>query len=318
MDATERAMLHDTLDASLVAAGQAGDHVLHELGWLELLADTPADAIELVFTAVGHRNASTSALDDVFLCGLGMEPGVDLAVVLPPFGAWSPPGSHDGDRLVGRGVASLRARTAKRICIASTDGSTLRCTTLPAERAELTSRAGLDPDAGYHVVELDLTKAGGVALAPSGWDNAVALARRAIGYEMAGASRAMLELACAHAMDRIQFGKPIASFQAVRHHLAEALVAIEALEATLAAAVDNPNTMSAAVAKAVAGNAARNVAAHCQQVLAGMGFTTDHPFHRYLKRTMVLEGLLGSAEGIESDIGRTLLATRRVPTLIEL
>jgi alkylation response protein AidB-like acyl-CoA dehydrogenase len=60
------------------------------------------------------------------------------------------------------------------------------------------------------------------------------------------------------------------------------------------------------------------VAGHCQQVLAGIGFTTGHPFHRFLKRTMALEGLFGSADEIVLDLGRQLLATRHVPTLIEL
>ena len=71
-------------------------------------------------------------------------------------------------------------------------------------------------------------------------------------------------------------------------------------------------------AKATAGRTAETVATHCQQVLAGIGFTTDHPFHRFLKRTMLLEGLFGSADDIATDIGRQLLAARRVPTLIEL
>jgi alkylation response protein AidB-like acyl-CoA dehydrogenase len=53
-------------------------------------------------------------------------------------------------------------------------------------------------------------------------------------------------------------------------------------------------------------------------VLAGIGFTTEHPFHRLLKRTMLLEGLFGSADEIAVHVGRQLLATRRVPTLIEL
>jgi hypothetical protein len=53
-------------------------------------------------------------------------------------------------------------------------------------------------------------------------------------------------------------------------------------------------------------------------VLAGIGFTTDHAFHRFLKRTMVLDGLLGTADEIALDLGRQLLAARRVPTLIEL
>ena len=119
-------------------------------------------------------------------------------------------------------------------------------------------------------------------------------------------------------VERVQFGRPIARFQAVRHRLADALVAVEALEAALGAAWDEPNPMTAALAKAIAGRTARTVATHSQQVLAGIGFTTDHAFHRYFKRTMVLEGLFGRADDIVTDIGRELIATRAVPTLIEL
>jgi len=104
----------------------------------------------------------------------------------------------------------------------------------------------------------------------------------------------------------------------VRHRLAETLVAIEALEATLAAAWDEPGPMTAALASAQAGRTARIVAVHCQQVLAGIGFTTDHPYHRYLKRTMALEGLFGTTDEIVLDLGRQLLETRQVPRLIEL
>ena len=53
-------------------------------------------------------------------------------------------------------------------------------------------------------------------------------------------------------------------------------------------------------------------------ILAGIGFTTDHPFHGYLKRTIALDGLFGSTDAIVLDLGRELLATRQVPTLIEL
>ena len=159
---------------------------------------------------------------------------------------------------------------------------------------------------------------GATRLDPTAWSAAVALGRCAVAHQTAGACRAMLELARSHALEREQFGRPIGRFQAVRHRLAETLVAVEALEATLTAARDEPGRENAALAKAVAGRTARTVAAHCQQVLAGLGFTTEHPFHRYLKRTMVLEGLFGSADRIVLDVGRRLLATRHVPTLIEL
>jgi alkylation response protein AidB-like acyl-CoA dehydrogenase len=128
----------------------------------------------------------------------------------------------------------------------------------------------------------------------------------------------MLDLARAHAIARVQFGRPVAGFQAVRHRLAESLVAVEALDAALSAAADTPSPATALLAKAVAGRTARTVAAHCQQVLAGIGFTTDHAFHRYLKRTILLDGLLGSSDDLVLDVGRELMRTRNVPTLIEL
>ncbi len=104
----------------------------------------------------------------------------------------------------------------------------------------------------------------------------------------------------------------------MRHRLANALVAVEALDASVDAAWDESGPDAAALAKAVAGRTSRTVAAHCQQVLAGVGFTTEHPFHRYLKRTIALEGLFGSADRITLDLGRALLGTRGVPTVIEL
>jgi alkylation response protein AidB-like acyl-CoA dehydrogenase len=178
--------------------------------------------------------------------------------------------------------------------------------------------AGVDPGADLHVVRVVCDSAGEELIDAGAWEAAVARGRRALASEIAGASRAMLELARTHAIDRVQFDRPIARFQAVRHRLADALVAVESLDAALIAARDVESAMTAALAKAVAGRTARTVAAHCQQVLAGIGFTTDHPFHRFLKRTMALEGILGSADEITLDLGRSLLAQRRVPTLIEL
>jgi hypothetical protein len=98
-------------------------------------------------------------------------------------------------------------------------------------------------------------------------------ARRALGWWLVGSSRAMLALARQHALDRVQFGRPIAGFQAVRHRLAETLVAIEGAEATLNLPGDDNPDLTALLAKAAAGKAALTAARHCQQVLAGIGFT---------------------------------------------
>lgn len=128
----------------------------------------------------------------------------------------------------------------------------------------------------------------------------------------------MLELAREHALARVQFGRPIATFQAVRHRLAEALVAIEAAAAMLDAAWPDHEPRTAGMAKATAGRAARVTARHGQQVLAGIGFTTEHPFHRHLRRILVLEQLLGGTHSLTRELGREILARRQLPALLPL
>jgi hypothetical protein len=140
----------------------------------------------------------------------------------------------------------------------------------------------------------------------------------AVAHELIGAARAMLDLAREHALQREQFGLPIATFQAVRHRLADALIAIETAAAMLDAAWDDGQSDTAAMARALAGRSAKTAARHCQQVLAGIGFTTEHPFHRYFKRVLVLDQLLGSSTSLTRALGEQLLATRQLPRPVAL
>ncbi|NKQ51510.1 acyl-CoA dehydrogenase [Amycolatopsis sp. K13G38] len=150
---------------------------------------------------------------------------------------------------------------------------------------------------------------------PSGDAIPMTHGRLAVGWWLAGTARAMLELARTHALDRIQFGRPIASFQAVRHRLAETLVAIEGAEATLAAATDE---LSALLAKAAAGTAAIAAARHCQQVMGGIGFTAEHSLHRHVRRALVLDGLLGSTRDLTREAGALLRQRGTAPRLVHL
>lgn len=143
----------------------------------------------------------------------------------------------------------------------------------------------------------------------------LAAGRRALGWWLVGTSRGMLSLARAHAVDRVQFGRPIASFQAVRHRLAESLVAIEGAEAALVAATDDFGSL---LAKAAAGLAALTTARHCQQVLGGIGFTDEHELHRHVRRALVLDGLLGSARELTREAGARLRAESSAPRLVHL
>lgn len=143
----------------------------------------------------------------------------------------------------------------------------------------------------------------------------LAAGRRALGWWLVGTGRAMLSLARTHALDRVQFGRPIASFQAVRHRLAETLVAIEGAEATLVSATDDLGSL---LAKAAAGGAALTAARHCQQVLGGIGFTAEHGLHRHIRRALMLDGLLGSARELTREAGSMLRARGCAPRLVDL
>jgi hypothetical protein len=143
----------------------------------------------------------------------------------------------------------------------------------------------------------------------------LATGRRALGWWLVGSSRTMLSLAREHALSRTQFGKPVASFQAIRYRLAEALVAIEGAEATLHAATDDFTSL---LAKAAAGQAAQTAAKHCQQVLGGIGFTAEHELHRHIKRALVLDGLLGSARELTREAGARLRTEGSAPRLVHL
>lgn len=147
----------------------------------------------------------------------------------------------------------------------------------------------------------------------------LAAGHRALGWWLLGTGRTMLTLAREHALTRTQFGRPIATFQAVRHRLAETLVALDGAEATLHAATTTPeDPLTALLAKAAAGKAALDTARHCQQVLAGIGFTAEHDFHHHLRRALTLDGLLGSTRDLTRQAGTHIRTHRHAPRLINL
>jgi len=294
------------------------DAALTDLGWRDAVEVDPRAAVSLLFELQGAANATSSALDQLIAVTLGLDPD-ESGIVLPTLGTWAPPGSLVGDRLTvvsGLGSAALATRETT-VVVASVDGEEI-AVVVPTADLDLQPIHGIDPRLGWVEVNADAIAVTDLGSPLAGWDDAVGLAQTALGHELIGASRRMLEQAREHALERIQFGQPIAMFQALRHRMAETYIAIETADAMLEAAWLDPSPLTSAMAKSLAGRGARISARHCQQVLAGIGFTTDHPFHLYLKRTMVLEGLFGTADAIVLDVGRELIRTRSVPTLIEL
>jgi alkylation response protein AidB-like acyl-CoA dehydrogenase len=301
--------------------GVALSGALNDLGWRDALeADRPT-AVSVLFEYQGAATATSAALDWLLASALGPDAdtaGGGDAVVLPPLRGCDPPGRLDGDWCVvqGLGTAALDRSDTALVVAQTPDG----VATFAVDLGLLTRRPvqGLDPALGLFEVMGEFETAWAAHPQPADWPATLAVGQLALGHELVGAGRTMLQLARTHALERQQFGRPIGTFQAVRHRLAESLVALEAAAALLEAAWEDPSPVTAAMAKAFAGRSTRAVARHCQQVLAGIGFTTEHPLHRSVRRTIVLDQLLGAGSVLTRTLGNDILASARLPTAFPL
>ncbi len=172
-------------------------------------------------------------------------------MVLPALGRAEPPAHEDAGGVVlqGLGTSRLLRRATALVVVRAHQGELVAL----VKTADLACRPvqGMDPDFGLVEVTGAATAVAPVSPLPAErWSMAVTGARRAIGHELVGASAAMLELARLHALSRVQFDRPISSFQAVRHRLADSLVALESARALLDAAWQDGSGETAAMAKA--------------------------------------------------------------------
>jgi len=117
-----------------------------------------------------------------------------------------------------------------------------------------------------------------------------------------------------HLMTREQFGRPIGSFQALKHRCADMFLAQEASRAAVQNAIDafergSDGSNACSVAKAYAGDAYVQVAADAVQLLGGIGFTWEHDVHIHLKRARLNQALYGDSAWHRARLGRHVLET---------
>jgi hypothetical protein len=319
MDEAERAELERTIRHAIrTHPASAFDAALVELGWRDALTVDTRAAVSILFELLGFELASSTALAHLLAWRLGLEVPSSTAFVLPQLGRSCPPGDlKDGSLAIsGLGVEAFAAHQSALVIAQA--GDTEVTALVPIADLSLRPVRGIDPEFGLVEVTGSMTNVGQAEMALQPWSVALATARLAVGHELVGAARKMLELARLHALERVQFGHPIGTFQAVRHRLADTLVAIESADAVLDAAWEAISPTAAGVAKALAGRAARTASRHCQQVLAGIGFTTEHEFHRYARRVFVLDQLLGDSRTLTREFGSELLTTGRLPEFAPL
>jgi alkylation response protein AidB-like acyl-CoA dehydrogenase len=137
-----------------------------------------------------------------------------------------------------------------------------------------------------------------------GPDAATAVLDRGATYaavEMLGGADRVLGMAVEYAKERVQFGRPIGSFQAVKHRCADMLVDVEGMRSSVywaawcLSADDPERSVAASTAKIWASDASKRVMASGLQVHGGIGFTWEHDLHFFLKRAQLDQVSFGDA-----------------------
>ncbi|WP_055399728.1 MULTISPECIES: acyl-CoA dehydrogenase family protein [unclassified Mycobacterium] len=159
------------------------------------------------------------------------------------------------------------------VVVAATDGQLARWTRFSAQPV-----VTMDPTRRLAAVAPEETETIG---ADPGMADAAAILLAA---EQIGAAERCLELTVEYAKNRVQFGRPIGSFQALKHRMADLYVAIAAAKAVVAEACGEPTPTNAATARLVATEALCAAAAEGIQLHGGIAITWEHDMHLYFKR----------------------------------
>lgn len=210
------------------------------------------------------------------------------------------------------------AAAADDLLVAATGPDGLGLYAVDASGVQRTALTTLDSTRRQATVTLD----GAVGRLVAGPDSAERVITHALhvgsallAAEQVGGAQHLLDLSVEYATRRLQFGRPIGSFQAVKHTLADMLVEVEhARSAAYHAAwalgdgSDDP-ALAASIAQATASPAFAGVAADTIQVHGGIGFTWEYQAQLYYKRAVTDAALLGSAEQHRARIARLVLDT---------
>ena len=299
--------------------------VLEELGRVLAPGGYLTSSIALAWLGRGASEATAKSLIPPLLAGTSTASVAMLGAVIETLSArWTDEGELEMD---GQLPALLNASAELLVLPATIDGSirlVVLETSLPG--VEISEAPSLDKARRVSALRVDHVRVPAEMLLDGidiGLARAIAVTLAAA--EITGGARACLEIARDHAKDRVQFGRPIGQFQAVKHRLADLLVSVEQMTAATwdaAIALDHVKDDDAAsievaalcaeVAAALTLGGGVSAAKDAIQILGGMGFTWEHDAHLYLRRAATLRGLLGPLAAARSAVASAAVAgTRR-------
>jgi alkylation response protein AidB-like acyl-CoA dehydrogenase len=282
----------------------------------------------VVLAANAILNAGTDGEKKTHLPGIASGETIATLAFTEPNGKWDASGitmeaKPDGDGVVldGEKMFVLDGHTADLIVVVARTAGTsgedgISFFTVAGDAAGLTrtALATMDQTRKQARLEFSGVKAQPLGAAGAGWAAlSKTLDQAAVGLsnEMVGGAQFVLESSVQYAKDRVQFGRPIGSFQAIKHKCADMLLEVESAKSAAyysawAAAEDNDELpVVASLAKAYCSDAYFHAAAENIQIHGGIGFTWEHNAHLYFKRAKSSEILLGDA-----TYHRELLAQR--------
>jgi alkylation response protein AidB-like acyl-CoA dehydrogenase len=184
------------------------------------------------------------------------------------------------------------------VVVAANDGRLSRWTRFTAQPV-----ATMDPTRRLARVRAEETE--DIGADPGIADTAAIL----LAAEQIGAAERCLELTVEYTKNRVQFGRPIGSFQALKHRMADLYVAVAAAKAVVNEARDDPTPTSAATARLAASEALSAVAAEGIQLHGGIAITWEHDMHLYFKRAHGSAQLLGPPREVLRQLESEVLQT---------
>jgi len=294
--------------------------VLEEMG-RSLLCAPFFSTVALAANTLIHSGDDAAKKD--YLPGIASGETIATLAFTEPSGKWDESGitvqatpSGSGWSLTGTKsfvidghTASLilvAARTAKGVSLFAVDGGTTGLTR--------TALSTMDQTRKQAKLDLAATPARLIGTEGDGWNvlsRVLDLAAVALAAEQVGGAQKVLEMAVEYAKVRVQFGRPIGSFQAIKHKCADMLLEVESAKSAAyyamwcAAELNDELPSVASLAKAYCSEAYFHATAENIQIHGGIGFTWEHPAHLYFKRAKSSELLFG-----DPSYHRELLAQR--------
>ncbi len=294
--------------------------VLEEMGRALLCAPFFSTVVLATNTLLVADDAAANA---AILPGIASGETIATLAITEPNGKWDESGieataANEGGtwKLSGTKSYVIDGATADVIIVAARTSAGISLFSVAGDAAGLTRTPLSTMDQTRKQAKLDLAGVEGTLIGTdgAGWDTlstVLDLAAVGLAAEQVGGAQWCLETAVQYAKDRVQFGRPIGSFQAIKHKCADMLLEVESAKSAAyyagwcASERNDELPAVASLAKAYCSDAYFHASAENIQIHGGIGFTWEHPAHLYFKRAKSSELLFG-----DPSYHRELLAQR--------